>query len=458
MSSNPNHLSNSNSNTNPKKIAFEVLGCRLNSYEGDALATKFREQGYQIVDSKEIPDIIILNTCSVTNQADRKSRHAIYRSLRQIELVPNGLVIVTGCFVASHNREGVWDDDLFQGENLYVVSNQQKSQIPEIVESHFKGELSNIALPAKSNPLFDFPPVDPIFHSRGMLKIQDGCDNFCTYCIIPQTRGAAISRPLPDILDDARKMVEEKGFKEIILTGVNMSYYTWRTKTFSDLLGSLLELDLDFRLRLSSLEPYLLDKKFLEYVHHPKLCEHLHLCLQSGSNRVLKSMKRLYTYEEFRDIVFKIREGNPLFNITTDVIVGFPGESEEDFQESLRAIEELRFGRVHTFRYSKRRGTEAALRADQVSEDIKRKRSELLRQNADIVGEEYLQLFLDKKVEVVIESRENEGFRGTTRHFLPIYLKEFPRSSTITGTDFCLSMVEGISPLKGESVLVGSPS
>ncbi len=403
-----------------KRVAFEVLGCRLNAYEVDALATKFRNNGYAIVNPNQKPSCIVINTCTVTNQADRKSRNIISRSLRRMHnLGPETLVVVSGCFAETHKKELMEMDS-----QLYVVANRHKSQIFDIVDAYLAKELprwEDYQINEESDQgLFDFITTDSIFHTRGMIKIQDGCNNFCSFCIIPYSRGSATSRAMPDILNDVRTMVEKYNFKEIVLTGVNMSYYTWETKVFSDLLEQILNLDLDFRLRLSSLEPHLLDEKFFSLIDHPKLCQHLHLCIQSGSSTILKAMKRLYCYEDYRNIILKIRTKRPTFNITTDLIVGFPGESDVEFNESLHAIEELNLGQVHTFRYSKRTGTEAAVMPNQVGEFVKIQRSEKVRKLADKVQKKYQAQFIGQKVEVIVEEVFERVLKGTTREFIPI--------------------------------------
>ncbi|WP_018527794.1 tRNA (N(6)-L-threonylcarbamoyladenosine(37)-C(2))-methylthiotransferase MtaB [Alkalispirochaeta alkalica] len=351
------------------KVAFETLGCKLNQYETDSIATTLKQRGWRPVSFHEEPlaDAYVINTCTVTNKADRKSRNILYRVLRQAP--PGAPVILTGCFVESS------PDFSPESDRVYLVDNSRKSTIPHLLEAHLSGEMVD---PRKlAGDIFGFTTPEQLFHTRTSIKIQDGCDNFCSFCIIPFVRGAATSRPAEAVLNEARQALEG-GSRELVLTGINMSRYrSPREGTgFPALVREVLELPGSFRLRISSLEPDQLTPEFLELFSHPRMTPHLHLCLQSGSDRILKAMNRTYTSESYRRTLEALRRENPLFNVTTDIIVGFPGESESDLEESLRAIRDMRFGHVHTFPFSVRKGTGAARLAGSISTAEKRRRSE----------------------------------------------------------------------------------
>ncbi len=338
-----------------RRVAFQTLGCRLNQYETDSLVTDFRRAGYRVVPFSDEADCYIMNTCTVTDRSDRKSRNLINRATG---VAGGPVVVVTGCFVESSHgyafdRPGV----------TYVVDNQRKHTIFDLVDAHMRGEVGRPAeLPADR---FRFGDALDGFHTRAALKIQDGCDDFCTFCIIPFVRGRAESRPVDDVLEHARRIIGA-GAREIVLTGVNMGRYDHDGTTFTALVELLLGLRGEFRLRLSSIEPDFRGDGFERLIAHEKLCPHLHLCLQSGSDRVLRRMRRRYTVGDYLDFVDAIRRCDESFNFTTDVIVGFPGESEDDFARTLDVARTVGFSHIHTFPYSRRSGTKAARLPGQV--------------------------------------------------------------------------------------------
>ena len=387
-------------------IAFTNLGCRLNIAESDALAARFAAAGYRVVDNAGAADVVVVNTCTVTRQADRKSRNALYRAVRRggrsggragtrtaaltATQPPAGatgspgagdrhdvrpLVVATGCYVEAQG--GVACD--LPGVD-YAVDNDRKSGIFDLVAAHLAGEVVDpAALPA--DPFGYRPGAQPL-HTRATIKIQDGCDNFCTFCIIPAVRGRARSRPAPDILDEARRLLDE-GHRELVLTGVNIGRYRWDEWSFSRLLEQMLDLPGDYRVRVSSLEPDPLDDRFVDLADHERLCPHLHLCLQSGSDRVLLRMRREYDVDAYLDLVDRIRDvwlrrGVPA-HFTTDVMVGFPGETAGDFARTVEVCEAVGFGHIHTFRYSPRAGTRAARLPGAVPEPVKAERSAAIR-------------------------------------------------------------------------------
>lgn len=391
-----------------KKVAFETLGCKLNQYETDALAAQFLQNGYEIVDFQSRADAYIINTCTVTNKADRKSRNIIHRVLGE----PEPVVVVTGCYAESAREE------LEKSGVTYLVDNKRKSQIFHLLDAHYKGEILPAA--ALSPNLFDFPVSESPFHTRSTVKIQDGCDNFCSFCIIPFVRGRAQSRPAAGILDHVRELVD-KGAREIVFTGVNMSRYRDGATDFTKLLASVLELQGDFRVRLSSLEPELLEEAFLELLSHPKMCPHLHLCLQSASERVLLQMRREYRFEEYEALATAIRGRIPDFNLTTDVIVGFPGETDEDHALTREAIRRLEFGHVHVFKFSKRQGTRAERMDGQLPEIVKTRRSEDLHRLALEAKASYRRTLIGRTERVLVEKADPSGMvSGLGQHYVPV--------------------------------------
>jgi len=393
-----------------KKVAFKTLGCRLNQYETDALVTQFHQAGYQVVDFSSPADITVINTCTVTNQSDQKSRNTIRHAARKNA---GGMVVVTGCMANNHKDKLESDDQI-----TYVVDNERKSQIVSLVDAHYRGEMVH---PGKyAGDVFGFETVDQSLHTRTSIKIQDGCDNFCTYCIVPSVRGKAVSRPPREILENVRRVLEN-GFREIVITGVNIGRYEYEGTTMESLLESVLELPGDFRVRISSLEPDGFSTDFHRLFHHPKLAPHLHLCIQSGSEEILLKMRRMYTVKSFMEIVNRFRHEFPDFNFTTDVIVGFPGETEEDFRQTLDVVGEAGFSHVHTFRYSRRKGTRADRMENQTEEKIKTERSERIRLLSEKNRLEYMASMAGKHQRVLVEKVGRNGLvKGYGEHYLPV--------------------------------------
>ncbi len=396
-----------------KTVSFKTLGCRLNQYETDALVTQFHQAGYQVVDYSKPADITVINTCTVTNQSDQKSRNTISQAARKNQ---DGLVLVTGC-MANNHKEALESNK----QVTYVVDNERKSQIVPLIDAHFKGEV--VHPEAYSRDVFGFETVDQSLHTRTAIKVQDGCDNFCTYCIVPSVRGRAVSRPIDPILENVRRVVDN-GFKEIVITGVNIGRYEHKGLKLEKALEKILDLPGDFRVRISSLEPDGFGPEFHRLFQHPKMTPHMHLCIQSGSDPILLKMRRMYTVKSFMDIVDKFRSEIPDFNFTTDVIVGFPGETGEDFQLTLDLVREAQFSHVHTFRYSRRKGTRADRMENQVQERIKNERSELVRKLTEENRRAYMRSMLGKQQRVLVERVDDKGLaRGYGEHYLPVTFK-----------------------------------
>ncbi|MBN1950689.1 MAG: tRNA (N(6)-L-threonylcarbamoyladenosine(37)-C(2))-methylthiotransferase MtaB [Bacteroidales bacterium] len=398
-----------------RKAAFKTLGCRLNQFETDALVTDFTRAGYEVVDFGSPADVYVINTCTVTNQSDKKSKNIINQAVKAAP--GQALVLVTGCMV-SNQKEYLES----RGDIDYVVDNKRKSSILPLMEAHFKGEI--VSPSGYEKNLFNFSVVEDGFHTRSAIKIQDGCDNFCTYCIVPKVRGRATSRPPEDILENIRKSLA-LGNREMVLTGVNISRYEYEGMKFDDLIEKILELPGDFRVRISSIEPEGFTEKLLRLFENPKLCPHLHLCLQSGSDSVLKRMRRFYTRQQFEDIVQTYRTAYPAFNFTTDIIVGFPGETREEFQDTLKVAEQVGFSHIHTFKYSKRDGTNAIAFPDQLAEKVKKERSEAVRDLAEKNKLSYRKQFIGKEQRLLVErSNSRGGSRGYGEHYLPIIVRD----------------------------------
>ena len=397
---------------NNKTVAFKTLGCRLNQYETDALVTDFSQAGYELVDYNAEPDVVIVNTCTVTNQSDQKSRSVISQTARKAK---NAVVVVTGCMANNFKQK------LESQENItFVVENNRKSSILTLVDAHFSGEIVHPdQLP---QDVFRYQPVRKSLHTRSAVKIQDGCDNYCTFCIIPMVRGMATSRPVAEVLESVRKTVEN-GFKELVITGVNIGRYEDGTVRFEDLLSMILEVPGDFRVRISSLEPDGFGDEFVKLFAHPKLMPHLHLCLQSGSDKTLLRMRRMYDLTQFRRTIKKFRDVYPEFNFTTDVIVGFPGETDEEFEQTMEAVAEFNFSHVHTFKYSVRKGTRAERLENHVAEKIKVARSLSVRELSVKNQISYFASFIGKTQDVLIEKITNGIANGYGQHYIPIRFK-----------------------------------
>jgi threonylcarbamoyladenosine tRNA methylthiotransferase MtaB len=425
-----------------RKIAFKTLGCRLNQFETDSLASEFHHAGYRIVDFEDEADIYVVNTCTVTNQSDKKSRNLINHATRRRG---KGLVVVTGCMVNNRKEDLEGRDD-----RTYFVENERKTSIFPLVESHSRGEI--LQPNSLDQDVFGYKPADTTFHTRSLIKIQDGCDNFCTFCIVPHVRGRAISRPFEDIRDNILKVLDF-GYREIVLTGVNIGRYDHQGTNFESLVEKILDIPGDFRVRVSSIEPDGYGDRFLELFHHPKLMPHLHLCLQSGSEQVLLRMRRMYTLSEFRDINAKIRNMHPDFNLTTDIIVGFPGETEDDFQQTCDVIREIGFSHIHTFKYSRRKGTRADRMSDQVPEKTKNARSEIIRIIASENKVRYRSSLIGKTQNVLVEKVSQGRARGYGEWYVPVsFPAENVRKNEILPVGI-VGLAEGEDPdLKGNLI------
>ncbi len=396
-----------------KRIAFKTLGCRLNQYETNAVVTDFVNAGYEIVDFNQQADAYVVNTCTVTNQSDHKSRQTVSQASRKNE---DAVLVVTGCMANNHKEK------LEANEKItYTIENERKGSIFHLLDGHFKGEM--ISPDQLEMDRFNFGPAEHSVLTRSLIKIQDGCNNFCTFCIVPHVRGRAESRFWESIEKNIKEVVAH-GYKEIVLTGVNIGRYEYVGLNFEDLVEKILEIPGDFRVRISSIEPEGFGDKLFGLFKHPKLMPHLHMCLQSGSDKILLKMRRQYTIDEFVSMINKVKSQHPDFNFTTDIITGFPGETEEDFNKSVKLVEGIGFSHVHTFKYSVRSGTRAERMPNQIPDKIKTERSKIIRELALKHKRNYRNSLIGKPQRILIEKIDSEGFAtGYGEQYVPVRFK-----------------------------------
>ena len=405
------------------KIGFFTLGCKVNQYETEAMKEKFLERGHEVLldETSQGADVYVINTCTVTNLADRKSRQFIRRAKKEN---PEAIIAVTGCYAQ------IDPDAVSKIEGVDVVAGTgEKKNLPEYIEAYLR-ERQGVSCHIKAYEELDSYESDGIItamesRTRAYIKIEEGCNRFCSYCIIPYARGRVRSREEEEIIREATGLVE-RGFKEIVLTGINTALYGQdKTNEFglAKLLLKIDEIPGDFRVRLSSLEPTVVSRKdVMSVLDSKRLCHHLHLSCQSGSDNVLSAMKRRYTRQEYLDIVKTLREIDPSFGITTDIIVGFPGETEEDFQDSINLVKEAELSKVHVFRYSPRKGTDAASMENQIPGEEKGRRSAILSKEAEAVSKAFLQSLIGKEERVLLEEKKGEYITGYSDNYTRVYL------------------------------------
>ena len=401
-----------------KKVAFITLGCKVNQYETNAMIQQFKNKGYEIVEHNQKADIYIINTCTVTNMSDRKSRQMIRRVKEQNE---NAIVVACGCYVqvSKEEVEKIEEIDL-------AVGNNEKANIVEIIENYQKEKKEQIEIQdvMKQKEYIDLGDVTYTSKTRAVIKVQDGCDRFCSYCIIPYARGRVRSRLPKDIIEEVKK-IADNGIKEIVITGIHIASYGKDFKKeyrLIDLLEELEKIDGIERIRLGSIEPLLITEEFIKRLKKlNKICDHFHLSLQSGCNETLKRMNRRYTVEDFRNIVQIIRKNYENVSLTTDIIVGFPGETEEEFNKTYNFLKEIKFYKMHIFKYSKRKGTKAAIMKEQIDGSIKEKRSKILIELSNENEEEYNKKYIGKEVEVLWEEEKNGYYHGHTKNYIQAY-------------------------------------
>ena len=404
-----------------KTVAFYTLGCKVNQYETNAMEQQFIKNGYEIVNNTEKADIYIVNTCTVTNMAERKSRQMLRRAK---EINQSAIIVVCGCYaqVAKNELEKIPEIDIILGIN-------EKNNIVEIVEKYtqehsIKEEVEDVS---KQNEFLDFGDVTYTEKNRAVVKVQDGCNMFCSYCIIPYARGRIRSRKIESVVSEIEKIAQQ-GIKEVVITGIHVASYgkdfdeTSNKKIrLIDLLEEINKINGIERIRLSSLEPTIVDEEFTKRLSKlEKICDHFHLSLQSGCDETLKRMNRKYTTSRYKEATDILRQHYPNVSFTTDVIVGFPGETDEEFDKTYEFLKSIDFYRMHIFKYSPRRGTVAEKMPNQVDGNIKEKRSnkliELSNQNENKHNKEYI----GKKVKVLFEEYEEGFFKGHTTNYIMV--------------------------------------
>ena len=399
-----------------KTVAFCTLGCKVNQYETNAMMQKMIEAGYEVVDFETKADIYIINTCTVTNMADKKSRQMLRRVK---EINPEAILVAVGCYaqVAKEKLEQIPEIDLILGIN-------EKNDIVEYVEQASKNTYVSDVL--HQTEFLDFGDVTYTEKTRAVIKVQDGCNQFCSYCIIPYARGRIRSRKPESVIKEITDVAKE-GIKEVVITGIHIASYGKDFNTeyrLIDLLEEIQKVDGIQRIRLGSLEPTLITEEFVTRLKKlSKICDHFHLSLQSGCNETLKRMNRKYTTDQFRHVVELLRNAYPEVHLTTDVIVGFPGETEEEFNKTYEFLKEIKFYKMHVFKYSPRSGTVAAKMPNQIDGNIKEERSNKLIELSDENEKEYNQKYIGKEVEVLLEEREGEYLKGHTTNYMVVKMK-----------------------------------
>lgn len=402
-------------------VSFLTLGCKVNQYDTDAMRGLFLQRGYQVVPIQEKADICIINTCSVTHVGERKSRQLIRRVKR---MNPDTLLVVTGCY-AQLAPETIAELD---GVNI-IIGTQDRHKVVDFVEKYQSDEgIANYVRDIMDVKEFEELSLygDAIENTRAYIKIQEGCNNYCTFCIIPYTRGRLKSRNAEEIYKEAQRLVNQ-GYKEIVLTGIHLGNYGQEFRDGTDLAtivrGILDKTDIA-RIRLGSIESVELSSELVNMLaSEPRLCPHLHLPLQSGSEQVLQMMHRHYHLMDYFHLVEQLRKKIPDLALTTDLIVGFPGETDELFEETLTTLKKLAFADAHIFPYSKRQGTPAAAYPNQVPESVKKERVHSAEAVVTQTAQRYRQKFIGANVDVLVERKMKNGYyEGLTPHYCRVYL------------------------------------
>ncbi len=402
------------------KVAFFTLGCKVNQNDTSSLTALFKNKGYQIVPFEKGADIYVINTCSVTRTSDRKSAQIIRKA---IGLTPGAVVVVTGCFaqIAPDEAAGI------PGVNL-VVGMTERPRIVELVESYMATRRNLVAVcddhahvNGFNTPFWTQDTADATVRTRAALKIEEGCEQFCSYCIVPYARGKVRSQP-PDLVREDFRRLLERGFKEIVLAGIHLGSYGKDLGIhLSDLLRELVKIPGDYRIRLGSIEPYDLSDSLLELITgSDKICQSLHIPLQSGCDQILELMNRGYDTSFYARLLSKIRARNPLIGIGTDIIVGFPGETEAGFETARDFILQQNFSRIHVFRFSPRPGTKAATLPERIPKKVQETRSQIVQQIATGSAVAFARKFTGRQVRVLFEEQEQSVWSGLSGEYLRV--------------------------------------
>ncbi len=407
-------------NKNNKIVSFITLGCKVNQYETNAMAQKFKEKGYKVIEGEAKADIYVINTCTVTNMSDRKSRQML-RRMKDIN--KNAIIVACGCYVQ------VSKEEVEQMEEIdFVLGNNEKKNIVEYVEKYIEENKKeeNMEDVMQQREFVDFGDVTYTEKTRAVIKVQDGCDRFCSYCIIPYARGRVRSRKPQSVISEIEKIAKQ-GIQEVVVTGIHVASYG---KDFNndykliDLLEEINKIEGIKRIRLGSIEPLLITEEFVERLKKlEKICHHFHLSLQSGCDETLKRMNRRYTIEEFKEIVNRLRKNYEDVILTTDIIVGFPGETEEEFNKTYEFLKDIKFYKMHVFKYSPRKGTKAAKMPKQIDGKQKEMRSKKLIELSDFNEKTYNEAYINKEVEVLFEEEKEGMYKGHTENYILVYYK-----------------------------------
>ena len=411
-----------------KTVSFYTLGCKVNQYETNAMEQQFIKNNYEIVENTQKADIYVINTCTVTNIAERKSRQMLRRVK---EINPSAVLVVCGCYaqVAKNELEQIQEINIILGIN-------EKNEIVQIVENYMekmaeqdkRSQEAEIDDVSKQKEFLDFGDVTYTEKNRAVVKVQDGCNMFCSYCIIPYARGRIRSRKIESVVSEIEKIAKE-GIKEVVITGIHVASYgkdfdnenTSKKIRLIDLLEAINKIDGIDRIRLSSLEPTIVDEEFATRLSKlDKICDHFHLSLQSGCDETLKRMNRKYTTQIYRDAVATLRKYYPEASFTTDVIVGFPGETDEEFVKTYEFLKEIDFYRLHVFKYSPRRGTVAEKMPNQIDGNKKEERSNKLIELSNNTENKHNKNYIDKTVKVLFEEFEDGFFKGHTTNYMMV--------------------------------------
>ena len=395
------------------KVGIYSLGCKVNIYESEYVTNLLKDNNYTIVDFDEVADIYIINTCSVTNESDKKSRKMINRAKRNNK---DAIIIVMGCYSQVSPEEIEAD---------IILGNKDKSKIVEIIEEYKRTKESKKIIHDLTKVEFEKMEITKFEnHTRAFVKIQDGCNAFCSYCIIPYARGRVRSKNPSDVISEVTKLVED-GYKEIVLTGIHTGRYGIDINTtLEDLLEQLIKIPSIFRIRLSSIEINEITPKIIKLIKESNvMAKHLHIPLQSGSNKILKLMNRRYNKEEFISMVNNLKEIDDI-SLTTDLIVGFPGETEEEFNETIETLGIIGFTKIHTFPYSKRKGTPAASMDNQVEPEIKKERVRSVLELSNISELEFYKKNIGKEYDGVVEVHQDGEIIVHTSNFIPVVIND----------------------------------
>ena len=402
-----------------RKVAFLTLGCKVNQYETNGMIQEFQKNGYEIVEFHEKADIYVVNTCTVTNMSDRKSRQMLRQAKKNNS---EAIVVAVGCYVqvAKEDVEKLEEIDLVLGTN-------EKTNIIKYVEEYMSSKddsyVTQIDDVMHNQNYGDFGSVTYTEKTRAVIKVQDGCDRFCSYCIIPYARGRVRSRKPESVINEITE-IAKNGIKEVVITGIHVASYGKDFKDeyrLIDLLEEINNIHGIERIRLGSIEPLLISEEFITRLTKlNKICHHFHLSLQSGCSETLKRMNRRYTIEEFEVIVNRLRKAYSDVILTTDIIVGFPDETDEEFEKTFEFLSKIKFYKMHIFKYSPRKGTKAESMKNQISGDIKDVRSKRLLDLSDKNEEEYLKQYIGKEVEVLFEEREGKFYKGHTANYIMV--------------------------------------